>query len=112
MVSVCVVRARACVCVCVCARAQTHSHTRTRSVRRGELLRVTYPEDSLPRERLLLAVVADGSSRLMLKASVPLAPLVPGAGGAVGRGRRGRAVGGGGGRPWMHMVLVHQHHNH
>lgn len=61
-------------------------HTRRASMRhptrRGELLRVTYQEERLPDEKLLLAVVDGATGRLVLRAAVPLAAVVPG-------GRRG-----------------------
>jgi hypothetical protein len=39
---------------------------------------VSYREESLPYERLLLAVVADDTSRLLCQASLPLAAVAPG----------------------------------
>lgn len=45
---------------------------------RSQVLRMTVLESELADERLLLAVVHDESSRLMVKASLLLADLIPG----------------------------------
>lgn len=45
----------------------------------SQLLRVSYREESLPGEKLLLAVVNEGTGRPILKAAVPVGGLVPGA---------------------------------
>lgn len=46
---------------------------------RSQLLRVTYPEEQLPREKLLLALVNEDTNKVLLRATLPLAPLTPGA---------------------------------
>jgi hypothetical protein len=47
-------------------------------IHRSQLLRMTYPEQALPHEQLQVAVLHEGSGRLLLKGAVPLSCLIPG----------------------------------
>jgi hypothetical protein len=45
---------------------------------RSQLLQLSYPEQALPHEQLQVAVLHEGTGRLLLKGAVPLSCLIPG----------------------------------